>query len=100
MKLRPDNVVPRNDRGEEPAVLRAGDEIGAIGQPKMVAVNKVSMRGGAKPGEDRVRFLRLNLVPSHMRDLQIRTVRLDRDHVSADPAEAFDGFEFAPDLRC
>src|SRR5215831_2705924 len=72
-----------------------GNEVGGVGETEMVAMDKIRMSARREPDEQRMARSRVELVPPHMRDFERPIARLDRYHLSANPAKSLDGLEFS-----
>src|SRR3954453_7484860 len=75
MELGADHGVTANDGGDGTAIVRLSDEIGALGRLEMIRVDEIgvqSVRADIDTVEQWMRPLRVERVPAHMRDLQVR----------------------------
>ena len=63
-------IVTPDHRRKRPAIIRARNEVGWIGQAEMIAVDKIGVHAGVEPGEERMRRPRLDFVPPNMGDLR------------------------------
>src|SRR5262245_47981711 len=95
MELGPREIVAGDDRRQRTAVIGYGDEVGRVGKTEMIAVNKIRMSTRREPREQRMGRTRVELVPTHVRDFERAIAGLDRYHLSANPAESFDGLELS-----
>ena len=83
------------------AVVGLGDEIGALGRLEMIRVHEIGVqpvRADVDAVEQRMRPLRVERVPAHMRDLQRRVRRRDAVDLAGDPAQSRGHLVFAAAL--
>src|SRR3954471_5375249 len=68
VELGADHGVTANDGGDGTAIIRLGDQIGALGRLEMIGVHEIgvqSARADVDTVEQRMRPLRVERVPAH-----------------------------------
>src|SRR5215217_3278750 len=73
MKLRPEKILPRDNRREGPAIRRDGDHVARIGRLERVGMHEIGVepiRARRDAGENRVVAPWVERVPAHVRDLE------------------------------
>src|SRR5262245_43127722 len=102
VELRSDHGVTADDRGEGPAVVRFGDEIGSRGRLEVERMHEISVQALRPDGdalEQRMRPARIERVPAHMRDLQTWIRRLNTFDLARNPAQPRRHLVFAAAFR-
>src|SRR5690606_930569 len=82
------HIVAANHGGNRPAIIDGGKDVRRTGGGEMIAVHKVSMLAACNPVKKRMRPVKLQFVPSHMRYFEGGIGRLQRDDVALDPAQS------------
>src|SRR5215468_11081438 len=101
VELRSDHGVAADDRGEGPAVVCFGDEIGARRRLEVERMHEISVQTLRPDGdafEQRMRPARIERVPAHMRDLQTWIRRRDAFDLARNPAQPRRDLVFAAAL--
>src|SRR5262249_56457764 len=101
VELRPNLRVAAAARGEGPAVVRFGDEIGTRRRLEVERMHEISVQALRPDGdalEQRMRPARVERVPAHMRDLQTWIRRRDAFDLARNPAQPRRDLVFAAAL--
>src|SRR4029077_14391531 len=99
VKLRSGKIAAPDHCSQRPAVIGGRKGIVRVVETELEAVDKIDMGARLEPSKQRMGRLRLDLVPSHVRDLKFSIARLDRNPRARDRAKTVDGLELATAVR-
>src|SRR5947209_4372614 len=97
MELRAGIIVARDDCGDRAAVIGIRHKTISI-RVEVIRVHEIAMQSvipERNPIEQRMRFVRVQRIPAHVRNLQIGIVGFDAVDLARDPAEPLDNLVLA-----